>query len=469
MKRRDFIALTSGLPLVAAAPAAAQKESKPTAPAPKKLPPQIPPLPVIPGPSCLRAGPMLGHIGESEASLWINATQPSKWSIEIADNPDFSQARTIDGTEATLATGLNGQARIDKLQPSTRYHYRVRFGDRIVSALPSASFVTSPPTGTPGKLRVAFSSCVGRLPQLTAAAWGEIASRSDFDVFLMLGDNHYGDTTDLERQRLYYTAHRSDPGFREFTARIPLYGIWDDHDYGPNNSDTTSQGKERSLQAFREFWVNPPRVTEPEDSAIYYHFQRGEVAFFMLDVRWHRSPNNSKEPGKTMLGERQLAWLKRELKSSTAKVKIIASGSEWQTNGHSDGWASFLPERDALMDWMAAEKISGALFISGDRHFAAGYQIRDRWIELTSGPLGSKSERNTETASYPETFTVFAGPKMWIIIDIDTSSPEPSIGYEIHGAGIGILDRRNFSWAEVQGLAKIAPSEAVAAVRKNKS
>ncbi len=133
MKRRDFIALTSGLPLVAAAPAAAQKESKPTAPAPKKLPPQIPPLPVIPGPSCLRAGPMLGHIGESEASLWINATQPSKWSIEIADNPDFSQARTERTSEDRQTPAIHPLS----LSRSVRRSHRLRASLRIICHLTS--------------------------------------------------------------------------------------------------------------------------------------------------------------------------------------------------------------------------------------------------------------------------------------------------------------------------------------------
>ena len=473
MKRRDFIALTSGLPLAAAIPATAQTEEKPApekAKAPKKSTPQISPLEPIPGPPCLQAGPMLGHVSESEASVWIRASKPSEWAIEVSETPEFTKPQLVQGDPITDASGCTAQLRLHSLQPATRYHYRVLFGDRIVSNSPAASFTTAPLSGTPGKLRIAFSSCVGRLPEHAAASWGEIAARSDFDLFMMLGDNHYGDTTDLERQRLYYTAHRTNASFRDFTARLPLYGIWDDHDYGPNDSDTTSQGKERSLQAFREFWANPPRAEDQGDPAIYYHFQRGEVGFFMLDVRWHRTPNKTPDgPEKTMLGATQLAWLKRNLKASTARIKILASGSEWQSHGSGDSWSKFGTERDALLAWIEAEKISGVIFISGDRHFAGGYQIRDRWIEMTSGPLGSTSDRTTKTATFPETFTVFAGPKMWIVLDIDTTTPEPTIGYEIRGTTMGILDRRTFTWKEVEGLAKITASAPVAAVRAGKS
>lgn len=468
MNRREFIALTSAFPL-ATSIATAQTDLSPApqpATKPAKGTPQIPPIAPVPGPACLMAGPMLGHLAGNEASLWIQTTAPSAWSVEIADNPDFHTPRLIQGTPTTAAAGLNSQLHIADLKPGTRYHYRVLCGDRIVSPLPAAAFVTPPVVGTPGRVRAAFSSCVGRLPEHAAAAWGEIAARPNLDLFLMLGDNHYADSTDLTRQRLYYTAHRRDPGFRDFTSRLPLYGIWDDHDYGPNDSDTTATGKENSLQAFREFWANPPRPEEPADPAIYYHFQRGEVGFLMLDVRWHRAPDKAPDgPGKSMLGATQLDWLKRTLKASTAKVHLIASGSEWQTHGHQDSWAMFRTERDALLAWLDAEKIPGVIFISGDRHFAAGYQIRDRWIELTGGPLGSTNQRDATAATSAETFTVFVTCKMWIILDIDTTAPEPAVAYEIWGAGEGLIERREFTWNEVQGLAKIQPGASVARLK----
>jgi alkaline phosphatase D len=473
MKRRRFIALTSALPLATAGALPAQQPapSAKATPAPAKPagPPQIPPLSPIPGPPCLQAGPMLCHVGPDVATLWIRTSKPCPWTVEIDEDPDFRLARALSGGSVDESTGLNAQIRIDSLQPGTRYHYRVLLGGLVVSPAPAASFVTAPAAATPGKLRVAFSSCVGRLPENTAAAWGEIAARQNFDLFLMLGDNHYGDSTDLERQRLYHTAHRMDPAFRHFSARIPLYGIWDDHDYGPNDSDGSAAGKERSLQAFREFFGNPPRSEEPDDPAIYYHFQRSDVAFFMLDVRWHRSPNSSQAPAKTMLGLQQLAWLKRALKASTAKVKIIASGSEWQTHGHRDSWASFLAERDDLFSWMDQEKISGAIFLSGDRHFSAGYQIKDRWLEFTAGPLGSNNERSPKAVVSPETFTTRFDGKMWIILEIDTTGSEPALTCEIWGAGLGLVERRELTWDEVEGRAKPAPSEIVTTIRASLS
>lgn len=459
MKRRDFIALSSGIPLVAAISAEAQVKPEPQ---PKKGTPQIPPIAPIPGPPCLMAGPMLGHVSASSAALWIQSTKPTDWAVDVSENPEFTGATSHPGTATGEASGLNAQIVLGNLKPATRYHYRIRFGDQVVSPIPAPSFTTAPVAGTAGKLRFGFSSCVGRLPEHAAAAWGEINARRNFDLFLMLGDNHYADSTDPIKQRLYYTAHRRDASFREFTARLPLYGVWDDHDYGPNDSDATAAGRERSPITFREFWPNPPRAEEPGDPAIYHHFQRGEVAFFMLDVRYHRTPNKAEDTEtKTMLGPAQLAWLKRSLKASTAKIKVIASGSEWQSHGSGDSWSKFLHERDPLFAFIEDEKISGVMLISGDRHFAGGYHVRDRFIEITSGPLGSTSGRTPKTATYPETYTIYVGMKMWTIVEIDTTGPEPVVFHEVWAAGEGLLERRELAWASVQGLAKLSPSESV--------
>jgi alkaline phosphatase D len=308
----------------------------------------------------------------------------------------------------------------------------VLLDERVVSATPASSFVTTPSAGMNGRVRVAFASCVGRLPEQSAAAWGDIAARANFDLFLMLGDNHYADSTDLERLRLYYTAHRQLAGFREVTAQRPV------------------------------------RASEKEDPAIYHAFERNGVAFFMMDVRWHRTPN--KEPdgaAKTMLGATQLAWLKRELKASRARVKILAGGSEWQTFSQPDSWAKFLTERDALLTWMQQEGIEGVIFLSGDRHFCAGYHIQDKWVEFTAGPLGSSNEKNTMAVVSPETFTIHHDGKMWMVLDIDytDANATPTITYEVWQAGEGMIEAKPVAWEAICGRALIAKSERVMEVR----
>ena len=158
--------------------------------------------------------------------------------------------------------------------------------------------------------------------------------------------------------------------------------------------------------------------------------------------------------GKTMLGEKQLAWLKRELLASKAAVKFLASGSEWQTNGHVDSWTSFDRERREIFDFIAHHRIEGVVLLSGDRHFSAGYQVRDRLIEVTSGPLGS---RNIPSPNLPEMFFNLGEGKLYCVFEVDTTGKgsAPALTLEVFRAGEGLVYKRAFTWDEVNGRAVI--------------
>src|SRR6185295_5213382 len=96
-----------------------------------------------------------------------------------------------------------------------------------------------------------------------------------------------------------------------------------------------------------------PAYGEKDNPGVYFKFGRGDVDFFMLDDRYHRDPNTAPEDGhKSQLGEKQLAWLKRELQASKAKVKVLAAGGEWETYGVPASWASFLRERDDVFKFI---------------------------------------------------------------------------------------------------------------------
>lgn len=282
-----------------------------------------------------------------------------------------------------------------------------------------------------------------------------MAERHNFDLMLMLGDNHYGDTTNPDLLRDHLFMHRKVSGFEQLIRQIPTYAIWDDHDFGPNNSDGTSPGKAESLAVFRQRWANPA-YGEPDNPGCYYRFSHSGIDFFMLDVRYYRTPNRTPDDGtKTMLGQRQLAWLKSGLSESRAKFKIVGSGSEWQTLTQPDCWSSFVRERQDIFDHVTSKNIEGVVLLSGDRHFTAGYQVQNRHLEFTSGPLASG---NATLQPNSERFTGCDEGKLWAVLDLDPSANEPKLAYEIWQAGGGLLERRELSYDEVNGRAKIAPS-----------
>jgi alkaline phosphatase D len=175
----------------------------------------------------------------------------------------------------------------------------------------------------------------------------------------------------------------------------------------------------------------------------------------MTDNRYERSPDNAPDnEDKTYLGTKQMAWLKRELLASKAPVKVLASGGEFESYGVKNSWANFKHARDELFKFIEDNHITGVLLISGDRHFTAAYQVSGKFIEVTSGPTGSKF---AEAKLNPEVFFYGSKGKYFCIYDIDTRPVEPVATIEIYKTADGLIERRTFSWDEVLGKKKIEP------------
>lgn len=394
---------------------------------------------------------MLGHVGSDEARIWVKTSGDARVTVEYSEEPTARRPRRERGLRTTAENDHAGTVILRNLRPGTRYHYRVRLDGEIATVRPYPTFETAPLAEDEKRFRFGFGSCVGKAGFLDAAAWADMA-RTNVHFFLMLGDNHYADTTEPVGQRAGFLAHRSQPSFVAFGSRTPMYGIWDDHDFGPNNSDGTAPGKERALQTFREHFPNPG-FGQDDDEGVYFRFRRGDADFFMLDGRYHRTPNKAVDDGtKTMLGAKQLRWLKAGLKASTAKLKFVACGSEWQTRSTDDSWTSFAREKAELFAYVRQEGVEGVVLLSGDRHFTAAYQVEGRWIEVTSGPLGSASVKPREN---PEMFLGFGEGRLYTIFQVDTAGTEPELVLEVYRVGDGLVAARKFGWAEITGRAVV--------------
>ncbi len=414
--------------------------------------PVIPPP--QPGQPYLQLAPMLGHVSAGDARIWIKATGAAKWSVRVSEHADLADARTIDGPPLVEASAFTGVALVDGLKADTRYFYSVLLDGQPAMSRPWSSFTTAPADGAKSRVRFAFGSCLGKEPWLDAAMWADLDARTPVDLVLLLGDNHYANTPEPAKQRAAFIAHRDNAGFRSLFQRTPMYAVWDDHDFGVNDSDGTQKDKDLSLRTFKEFFANPG-YGEPENPGVYFKFTRGGIDFFMLDDRFHRSPNKAPDDeNKTMLGAKQLAWLKRELLASKATLKVIGAGGEWQADSTEDSWKSYAREEQDLFDFLAEHDMKKILLLSGDRHFTAAYHVRGRFIEVTSGPLGSPGAKSKPG---PEMFAYHDDGKFFCIYEIDTTAEPPAVTLEMWQTGAGLVEKRAFTWEQVTGGAKIEP------------
>jgi len=155
--------------------------------------------------------------------------------------------------------------------------------------------------------------------------------------------------------------------YKEFLESCAHYATWDDHDFGPNDSDGRFKMKDTSLTVFKKFWVNPYYGTNGKDG-VFCHFSQQDCDFFILDSRFHC---DKKGGYNKLLGDEQVNWLKEKLKASKANFKFIFSGTQFlPVHQHGETWGKYRDENADFMEFLEKEKISGVVLVSGDRHYS---------------------------------------------------------------------------------------------------
>ncbi|MCC6953848.1 MAG: alkaline phosphatase family protein, partial [Deltaproteobacteria bacterium] len=232
--------------------------------------------------------------------------------------------------------------------------------------------------------RIAFGSCIDQnAPQ---PIWGAIL-RFKPDAFVLLGDNIYSWTSNLDEKRADYAKLDAQPQFQALRRSTELLGTWDDNDYGKIDGGIEYEHKEMSKQAFLEFFRAPkddPRRTREGIYASEMFGAEGQrVQILLLDTRSFRTalkkgdvdrptgrgPYVEQREGiPNMLGEEQWKWLREELRRP-AEVRIVASSIQLLAaeSGY-EGWYTFPGERARLLGLLRSTNANGVVVISGDRH-----------------------------------------------------------------------------------------------------
>lgn len=359
---------------------------------------------------------MVGHVTETEAWIWAYAGKDAKLQVRFRADGEAAGKGTTVAMPTPAEQNYAGKVLLTGLKANTTYRYEVICNGESNEKW-GGTFTTAPPRGKPLRFTMAFSSCMrfDRYPK--QPAWNNmLAVRPAFH--LLLGDNVYADTTDREK---LWKAHRHQREVKEFANLIrqtPTYAMWDDHDFATNDSDGTAKGKEHSLRAFTELFCNPSAGTR-ETAGAFYKFSWGDVDFFVLDGRYHRSPNKApNDEHKRMLGDGQFAWLVDGLKNSRAKFKVLASGSTMISP--KDSWALFDFERKRLFKAIMDNKIGGVVYLSGDVH---------RCLVIPHPPQ--------VTGGYPIYEIISSGiansdAQGFVSLEFDTTVPDPTITIRVH-------------------------------------
>jgi alkaline phosphatase D len=283
------------------------------------------------------------------------------------------------------------------------------------------------------------------------------------DAFVLCGDNIYGDSPDPAVLRGKYALLAAMPGFAKLRQTTPLFATWDDHDYGLNDGGAGFPGAAAAQKEFCDFFQVPADSPLRSTPGVYDCVTMGpagkRVQLILLDTRFFRSPlkkdpANPKvnvpntEPGATILGEAQWAWLERRLREP-AEVRAVVSSISFISIDHgSEKWANFPHERARFIELVRRTQTAGVVIISGDRHLAelsllkpadgAPYPIFDMTTSGLNQPVAKESEhlaKNPPKAPLNR-YRIHERPytgSNFGLMRIKWDGPQPSVRLEVRG------------------------------------
>lgn len=340
--------------------------------------------------------------GVTSHSAVIKAkTTSDNTSIRLLVSKNSNLADSWISTEKQSFSEVNsGVVRFDvpDLKPNVTYHYGFKVNG-IIETDKTGKFRTFP--DGPSGFTIAFGSCAETGSNHPVF---ETIQKADPLLFIHMGDIHYSDI-DEDELRLYSMGYEKvlrSPRQSSLYANVPIAYIWDDHDYGPNNSDASTYGKREARRAYDDYVPHYPLIDSDDNGAIYQAFTIGRVRFILTDLRSQKTPYQELDnKDKTILGKKQKEWLKKELLEGKKKYPLIVwvstipwIGLPWNDKYDSkkgDAWNRYATERREIANFIEEEGITNLAMLSGDAHMLA----------IDDGSNSNYSDRGERGTGFP--------------------------------------------------------------------
>jgi alkaline phosphatase D len=365
------------------------------------------------------------------------ATAPVAVSVrwEVAEDEGFRRIAAKGSAGALPALAHSVHVDVTGLAPARWYWYRFMLGDAVS---PTGRTRTAPaPYALPAMLKLAVASCqhwefgsYGAHRHIAAAAPDLVAFLGDY--IYEWGPYHLrhpdkssrtNESFTLAEYRARYAQYKSDPDLQAAHHAAPWIVTWDDHEVANDYTNDRDQRNSpdfaaRRAAAYQAFYEHMPLRLAPagqSDYAKFRIFQRydwGRLArFHVLDDRQYRATHacagsssvrrrdcaDLRDPGRTMLGSEQEAWLASGLGSSGARWNIIAQQTLMAQSSQTpivepedgrfwtDGWDGYPVARRRLFDALGKSGAANPLVISGDVHTFYAAELRSDFYRPESG------------------------------------------------------------------------------------
>ncbi|MEM6336194.1 MAG: alkaline phosphatase D family protein [Bacteroidota bacterium] len=312
-----------------------------------------------------------GGVTDETATVVVRTDRDAILQLAYATQSDFSDAQLTP--LVTADAGQNNRIVrfvLEGLAPDTTYFYALADGGGIASDV--AGQLKTFPDG-PASMRFVFGSCART--GSNDPVFDQIRAEQP-DLFIHCGDLHYEDIA-RDDEAVFQAAYEqalAAPRQSDLYRSVPAVYMWDDHDFGPNNSDSTSPSRRASRLAYRQVVPHYPLPAGDGADPVYHAFWYGRIRFIVTDLRSEKTPPGAPDDAsKSMMGAAQKAWFKQELVAAqpTASMIVWVNTVPWVGLDGDDGWHLFATERTELSNFFRDNEITNLLVISGDAHMLA--------------------------------------------------------------------------------------------------
>jgi alkaline phosphatase D len=359
------------------------------------------------------------------------ATKPVAFTLrwEVAEDEAFARIAAKGRATALPALAHSVHVDVTGLAPGRWYWYRFLLGDAVS---PVGRTRTAPAaTEMPAMLKLAVASCQ-HWEFGAYAAHRHIAGAAP-DLVAFLGDYIYewgpyrqrhpeaalrrDESFTLADYRARHAQYKSDPDLQSAHRAAPWIVTWDDHevanDYaGGRDERLAPDFPLRRACAYQAFYEHMPLRLPRQDHYVnvrmHQRYDWGRLArLHVLDDRQFRAAQactpagrggsssavkracgQLSDPGRSMLGAGQEAWLGAGLATSKARWNIIAQqtlmaqSSQVTINAPgdgrfwTDGWDGYPMARARLFDMLGNSGAANPVVLSGDVHTFYAAELR---------------------------------------------------------------------------------------------
>jgi len=333
---------------------------------------------------------------------------PAEVTWDLSTQADFSKNVQSGRVYAWPEFAHVAKPKVEGLQPGRTYFYRFRFGKHESRV---GQFRTAPAAGDERPVRFGVVSC-NRYEDGWFHAFRHLC-QDEVDFVFHAGDyiyekaskpnrmrQHLGEACySLEDYRLRYAQYKLDPDLQDLHAATAFVATWDDHEVAGNWAgahDKLGTPDEvfamRRAAAFQAYWEAMPfDVPLPKPGGelkLYRSFQYGDkINFLVLDGRQYRGDQacgdtttrlckEALEPGRSMLGKAQEAWMERQITKARQKWNIIGQQVPPFTMDYDPGesqlvtmdkWDGY-PEAQKAFNQLLSRAEAPSVTLSGDAH-----------------------------------------------------------------------------------------------------